>query len=116
MPKTFRHLWAQIVSFENLELAWRKARRGKRGTAAVASFEIDAEDQLFALQDALKAGVYRPGAYHTFKVVEHGKRRTISAAPFEDRVVHHALCQVIMPIWEARFHGHSYACPVGNVS
>jgi hypothetical protein len=114
MPKTFGHLWAQIVSFENLELAWRKARRGKRGTAAVASFEIDGEDQLFALQDALNGGVYRPGAYHTFKVVEHGKRRTISAAPFEDRVVHHALCQVIMPIWEARFHGHSYACRVGK--
>jgi hypothetical protein len=38
----------------------------------------------------------------------------VSAAPFEDRIVHHALCQVIEPIWEARFIHDSYACRVGK--
>jgi hypothetical protein len=114
MPKTYRHLWPQVVSFDNLHRAWCHARRGKRGTPAVAGFELVAEDELFALQEELKQGRYRPGNYRTFTLVDRGKRRTISAAPFRDRVVHHALCQVITPIWEARFHAHSYACRPGK--
>ena len=46
--------------------------------------------------------------------IHEPKRRLVSAAPFRDRVVHHALCQVIEPIWEARFIGASYACRVGK--
>lgn len=114
MPKSYLHLWPQIVSFENLHWAWRNARRGKRGVPSVASFEIAAEDALFELQEQLEHGTYRPGRYRTFPLVENGKRRMISAAPFRDRVVHHALCQVIEPIWERRFHAHSYACRVGK--
>jgi hypothetical protein len=45
MPKSYRQLWPQLISFENLHWAWRQARRGKRGMASVASFEIAAEDQ-----------------------------------------------------------------------
>ncbi|MDW8215596.1 MAG: reverse transcriptase domain-containing protein [Roseiflexaceae bacterium] len=113
MPKTFRNLWPQLVSFENLLAAYRAARRGKRGSSQVARFELRCEEHLLRLQDELQSGRYRPGAYHTFVVYEP-KRRVISAAPFRDRVVHHALCQVIEPIWEARFHGRSYACRRGR--
>ncbi|MBK9941559.1 MAG: group II intron reverse transcriptase domain-containing protein [Kouleothrix sp.] len=114
MPKSYRHLWPRLVSFENLHTAWRNARRGKRGLPAVASFDIVAEDMLFELQAQLEQDTYRPGRYASFRLVENGKRRMISAAPFRDRVVHHALCQVIEPIFEARFHAHSYACRVGK--
>lgn len=113
MPKTFRNLWPQLVSFENLLAAYRAARRGKRGSPQVARFELRCEEHLLRLQDELQSGRYRPGAYHTFVVYEP-KRRVISAAPFRDRVVHHALCRVIEPIWEARFHGRSYACRRGR--
>lgn len=114
MPKTYRNLWSQLISFENLCTAWRNARRGKRGKPAVAEFEIAAEDHIFALQAQLDEGRYQPGRYHSFPLVENGKRRMVSAAPFPDRVIHHALCQLIVPIWEARFHAHSYACRPGK--
>ena len=91
--------YAEICSFENLYLAYRKARKGKRSKAQVASFEFNQEEELLQLRDELLAGAWRPGAYHSF-YVHDPKRRLISAAPFRDRVVHHALCNVIQPAWE----------------
>ena len=57
--------------------------------------------------------IYQPGDYHHFTIHEP-KRRKISAAPFRDRVVHHALCNLIEPIFDIRFHPHSYANRVGK--
>ena len=111
--KTYRHLYSQVYDFENLFLAYRAARRGKRGKANVAFFERKQEDELLALQNELQAQTYTPGHYHTFYIHEP-KRRLISAAPFRDRVVHHALCRVIEPIWERRFTFDSYANRVGK--
>ncbi|MBA3948211.1 MAG: RNA-dependent DNA polymerase [Herpetosiphonaceae bacterium] len=113
MAKTFRRLWPDLVSFENLWLAYLAARRGKRARPSVAAFDLDAETRLFRLQERLEAGTYRPGGYRTFSIQEW-KRRVISAAPFEDRIVHHALCRVIEPIWERRFIHDSYACRRGK--
>ncbi len=106
-------LYAQICSFENLYWAYRKARRGKRGKASVAAFEYNQEEELFALQQELLSRTWRPGAYHNF-YIHDPKRRLISAAPFRDRVVHHALCNLIEPIWERRFIYDSYANRVGK--
>ena len=80
---------------------------------AVAAYDFDAETRLLRLQERLEAGTYVPGRYRTF-VIREWKRRVVSAAPFEDRIVHHALCRVIEPIWEARFIHDSYACRVGK--
>ena len=111
--KTYRHLYPKIWDFENLYLAYRKARKGKRGKAPAAAFEQVQEEELLALQDELRAKTYNPGPYHSFYIHEP-KRRLISAAPFRDRIVHHALCRVIEPIWEARFIHDSYANRVGK--
>jgi retron-type reverse transcriptase len=111
--KTFKNLYPSICAFENLELAFRKARRGKRHRANVAAFEGNLDLELLSLQDDLLSGAYRPGGYRHFTMYE-GKPRRISAAPFRDRVAHHALCNVIEPIWEARFIHDSYACRVGK--
>jgi RNA-directed DNA polymerase len=113
MPKTFRNLWPQLVRFDNLWMAYLAARRGKRGRPQIAAYELDAETRLLRLQERLDAGTYQPGRYRTF-VVREWKRRLVSAAPFEDRIVHHALCQVIEPIWEARFIHDTYACRRGK--
>lgn len=113
MPKTFRNLWHRLVSFENLWTAYLAARRGKRRRPQVAAYELDAETRLLSLQARLENGTYQPGRYRTF-VVREWKRRVVSAAPFEDRIVHHALCQVIEPIWEARFIHDTYACRRGK--
>ena len=71
------------------------------------------EHHLLQLQSELRDQTYRPGPYHNFYIREP-KRRLVSAAPFRDRVVHHALCQLIEPIWEPRFIHTSYACRLGK--
>lgn len=101
-----------MTAWENLVLAYRKASRGKRGRPA-AAFEFQLADRLLELQAELEDGTYRPGDYRHFTIHEP-KRRRISAAPFRDRVVHHALCNVIEPLFEARFYRHSYANRVGK--
>lgn len=106
-------LFPRVVAWENLLEAYRKAARGKRGKLAAATFERHLADRLLALQADLMTGTYRPGAYQHF-VIHEPKRRLISAAPFGDRVIHHALCNVIEPLFEARFHPHSYANRVGK--
>ena len=111
--KTYRQLYAQITSFENLYQAFKCAARGKRKKTDVAAFEFDLEENLVHLQEELQTLTYQPGAYHNFHI-QDAKRRLISAAPFRDRVVHHALCQVIEPIFEARFIHDTYACRVGK--
>jgi hypothetical protein len=100
--------YGAIVEWDNLCRAFRAAARGKRRRQSAAAFEYQVADRLIALQGELIARTYRPGPYCHFTIHEP-KRRKISAAPFRDRVVHHALCNVIEPLFEARFIGHSYA-------
>lgn len=113
MAKAYDHLYAEVISFENLYLAYRQAARGKRGQPAVASFDFDLEENLLRLHEELTAQTYRPGAYTSFYICDP-KRRLVSAAPFRDRVVHHALCRIIEPLFERTFIGDSYANRVGK--
>jgi RNA-directed DNA polymerase len=108
MVKRYGNLYRQIVTFENLFMAYRKAAKGKRGQPNVARFEFDLEANLLRLQAELQDRTYRPGAYYSFHIHDP-KQRLISAAPFRDRVVHHALCSVIEPIFERTFIGDAYA-------
>ena len=112
--KTYKNLYPQIYAFENLYQAFRKARLGgKRKKESVAAFELDLESNLWGLHEELRDQTYRPGPYRNFYIRER-KLRLISAAPFRDRVVHHALCRVIQPIFECRMIDDSYACRVGR--
>ena len=88
--KRHSHLWEGLVSFRNLTQAAHKAARGKRGNPSVQRFLFHLETELCRIEDQLRAQVWVPGEYRTFEVHEP-KRRMISAAPFRDRVVHHAL-------------------------
>jgi retron-type reverse transcriptase len=106
-------LYSGVWSFENLYAAYRKARKGKRGRPPAASFEFQLEDNLLQLQEELRTKTYHPGPYTSFYIHEP-KRRLISAAPFRDRVVHHALCNVIEPLFERRFIFDSYANRMGK--
>ncbi len=101
-------MYKKVYSWENLRQAHKKAARGKRGKRAAAGFEYNLTDHLLALQEELEAKTYRPGAYHSF-YIHDPKYRLISAAPFRDRVLHHALCQVIEPVFEPSFIYDSYA-------
>jgi retron-type reverse transcriptase len=111
--KSYKNIYPKIYDYRNLYESWRKAARGKRKAPEVARFEFDLLDNLFQLEDELRTQSYRPGPYRHFYIYEP-KLRRISAAPFRDRVVHHALVRQIEPIFEARFSRDSYACRRGK--
>ena len=106
-------MMAQVCAWENLLAAWRSAARGKRGKPGVAAFAYQAADRLLEIQAGLRDGTWRPGEFVHFEI-HSPKRRRISAAPFADRVVHHALCNVIGPVFERLFIADSYANRVGK--
>lgn len=111
--KTYKSLYPHVYEWDNLYWAYGKARKGKRSRSPAATFEFHLESNLVNLRRELQQQTYQPGAYHSFYIHEP-KRRLISAAPFRDRVVHHALCNVIEPIFERSFIFDSYANRVGK--
>lgn len=113
MPISYSSLYEQIYSFANLYDAWSKARKGKRRNREVLRFESDLEGNLIELQNDLIWQSYTPGAYRYFTVLSP-KPRQIAALPFRDRVLQHAINNLIEPIFEARFISDSYACRPGR--
>lgn len=110
--KRHGNLYLQIIAFENLLAASRQAQRSKRYRDPVLRFNDHLESNLLKLQRELRNRAYEPGAYKTFEIYEP-KRRLISAAPYRDRVVHHALCNIIVPIFDRTFIATSYANRTG---
>lgn len=106
-------MFNQISSLENLTLAFAKARKSKGLDPEVLSFEFDLEKNLCELHDQLRSGSYEHGGYRKF-VVHDSKTREIKAAPFRDRVVHHAVCNLIEPIFDKSFIFDSWACRKGK--
>jgi RNA-directed DNA polymerase len=96
-------------SFEALYASYRKCRRNKRRTINALKFEIDAEENLFNLEQELLSRTYRPSRSVCF-VVEKPKMREIVAADFRDRVVHHLLVEQLEAVFEPVFIHDSYAC------
>lgn len=101
-------MFNQLITWDNLLLAYHRASRGKRSHPNVAAFEYRLEDNLWQLQIELQAQRYVPGSYHSF-FIHDPKRRLISAAPFRDRVVHHALGNLLEPVFDRGFIEDSYA-------
>lgn len=113
MALTYNDLYPKLCSFDNLLLAARKAQKGKRFKPGTARFNLRLEGEVLRLQRELQDRSYAPGRYKTFTVWESKKRR-ISAAPYRDRVVHHAFCNIVEPIFERGFIFDSYANRTGK--
>lgn len=111
--KSHGGLFARITEIENLRRAMEAAARGKRDRPAVARFLNQAEKELACLCEELQSGSYIPCPYQHFRVCDP-KPRTISCADFRDRVVHHAVCDLIGPLIERRFIFDSFACRQGK--
>lgn len=107
--KRVAHLFERVASFESLCAAARAAARGKRLSREAAAFLFDLEPEVLMLERELREASYLPGAYRTFRIIDP-KPRTISAALFRDRVVHHALCAALEPVFERYATDDSFAC------
>ena len=97
-----KDLYSEIISLKNLILAHKKARKGKSKKDYVKKFEEDLAYNLKILHDELKAQTYKPKSLQTF-ILRDPKTRKISKSDFRDRIVHHALCNIIEPIFDKAF-------------
>ena len=111
--KRARNLFESITDFENLHQSYRRARRGKRYREYALGFDARLEENLLELRRELRDEAYTPSAYRVFRIRDP-KPRTIAAPCFRDRVVHHAFCAVVEPIFERAFIRDSYACRTGK--
>lgn len=106
--KRYGNLFGRLVSWENLLKAARQAGKGKRLTPERMAFEFNLENELVQMKQELETGAYQPGLYKEFTIYDP-KERLISAAPYRDRVVHHALCNIIEPLLDRSFLPQNYA-------
>lgn len=111
--KRYGYLFEKIISFDNLLLASKKAIKGKKNKDAAAAFYFNLENEIIDLQEELKTKTYTPLPLRIFMIREP-KVRVIGAAEFRDRVVHHAICNILEPIFEKSYIHHSYACRKGK--
>jgi retron-type reverse transcriptase len=113
MVKRVGNLFESLVSFENLYMAWKKARQGTGWTHETRQFFYQLEPALLGLQAQLINQTYTPGRFRYFHIRDP-KPRIIAVAPFRDRIVHHALTQLLMPVFEQTFIADSYATREGK--
>ena len=113
MGNKHRNLIGAIATTDNLYIAYKKAARGKRYTAGHLAFKQHLAANLGLLRQALADGTYKPSEPRVFFVHEP-KLRKISALPFADRVVQHAICNIIEPIFDKVFLPNSHACRTGR--
>lgn len=106
-------LYEQIINMDNLRLAEQKAMKGKSRQLGVKEYLKDPEVNLLALHQMLVSKTYKTSPYTIFTIFEP-KRREIYRLPFIDRIVHHAIMNVMEPIWVALFTADTYSCIKGR--
>ncbi|MDA8082285.1 MAG: reverse transcriptase domain-containing protein [Nitrospiraceae bacterium] len=107
-------LFTEIAGMENLRLAYRNARKGKSWQRAIKAFDQDIEGNLLLIRDLLLNKTFHTSPYET-KIITEPKTREIFILPFApDRIIHHALMNVLEPIWQRLFIHDSYACIKGK--
>ncbi|MBO6304698.1 MAG: group II intron reverse transcriptase domain-containing protein [Selenomonadaceae bacterium] len=108
--KRYDGLFDIIVEPENLYAAFENAREGRHFKNEIMETAARIEEKLKDLRFDLLVGKWNPGGYHQFECQTEVKRRIINAPVFIDRIVHHAIVQVVMPLFEKKFIHDSYAC------
>jgi len=100
--KTYNNLYQKIISVDNLTKAFEKARKGKTRKSYVLEFEANLKENLLKLHEELRNGTYGPEPLKTF-ILRDPKTRRISKSAFRDRIVHHAIVNIIEPIFNKIF-------------
>ena len=107
--RRYGNLYEKICDFENLNLAFHKVSKGRRYYGDILQYKDMLEENLIALQRELINKTYTPSPYRTFTLYEP-KKRIIYVSPVKDRIVHHAIMNIVEPIWNSLFIYDSYAC------
>lgn len=112
--KTHKHLWEEFISAENFEIAADHALRGKKSKLSAKNFMRRRPRKLAKLRECLENGTYKTGRYRVFTVYEPKKRNVFMLPLYPDHIVHHALMNILAPIWQKLFISDSYACIPGR--
>lgn len=112
--KRFGNLYEKIISPENLEIAERKARLGKSKQYGVKLFDRAREENLKALHHILASDNYRTSKYTVFTIVDPKEREIYRLPYYPDRIVHHAIMNVLEPIFVSVFTADTYSCIKGR--
>jgi len=100
--KSHKNIYKKVYSKKNLILAWRKARKNKTKKEYVINFEDNLLENINNLHYELKNQTYFPRYLENF-IIRDPKTRKISKSHFRDRVIHHAICNIIEPIFDKTF-------------
>jgi len=112
--KRIGNLYEQIISVENLKLADKKARKGKKNQYGVVKHIRNEEANILKLHEDLKNKIFTTSKYKIFKISD-GKEREIFSLPYyPDRLVHHAVVNILEPIFMSVFTADTYSCIKGR--
>ncbi len=100
--------FCDVISLENLFMAWQEFAKGKRSKLDVSQFEINLESNLFELHNLLSAGKWKPHPYKEFSVYDP-KLRKIHRASVRDRILYQAVYRILYQIFDSGFIFHSYS-------
>lgn len=112
--KRIGNLYDKIISVDNLRLADIKARRGKHRTYGVRYHDRNREANILALHEALLTRTYKTSPYEVFTIFEPKERLIYRLPYYPDRIVHHAIMNVLEPIWVSVFTHNTFSCVKGR--
>ena len=108
--KRIGNIFDEVISLENLRLADEKARKGKLKSYGVRVHDKNREANLLALHESLKKGTFKTSKYHIFTIYEPKERLIYRLPYYPDRILHHAIMNVLEPIWVSVFNKNTYSC------
>jgi len=112
--RRYGNLWERVIDRENVFRAYRKARRGKSALHGVQSFERNVERNIDRAVQMLKDKTFHTSRYSE-KIIYEPKKRTIYILPFfPDRVIQHAVMNIVAPVWDRLMIANSFACREGK--
>lgn len=107
-------LFEKIISIENLKIADEKARRGKSKNYGVLKHDLTREANILKLHELLKSETFRCSEYKVFTIYEPKEREIYQLPYYPDRIVHHAIMNVVEPIWCSVFTADTFSCIKGR--
>ncbi len=108
--KRIGNLFDKVISLENLRLADEKARKGKLRSCGVRLHDRNRDANILALHEQLKNGTFKTSEYHIFKICEPKEREIYRLPYYPDRILHHAIMNVLEPVWVSVFNKDTYSC------
>lgn len=112
--KRYKNLWQEFISKENFEIAVKNAVKSKKNKISTKKFLKDRENLIEQLRQSLIDGSFKTSRYRIFTVFEPKERQIYELPLYPDHIVHHAIINILGPIWHSMFISDSYACIPGR--